>query len=105
MSRTAGTTGPVFSSLCLPERACGAEFLGPLGLTESLKLVGRVADALSEAHRRGLVHRDIKPSNLLLQDGDATKVKLLDYIKEKAGVKSFVGGYRDGRINVTTYHN
>jgi hypothetical protein len=32
------------------------------------------------------------------------KVKLLEYIKEQAGVKSFVGGYRDGRINVATYH-
>jgi hypothetical protein len=32
------------------------------------------------------------------------KVKLLEYIKEKAGVKTFVGGYRDGRINVATYH-
>jgi hypothetical protein len=32
------------------------------------------------------------------------KVKLLEYIKEKAGVDSFVGGYRDDRINVATYH-
>jgi len=32
------------------------------------------------------------------------KVQLLEYIKEKAGVESFVGGYRDGRINVADYH-
>jgi hypothetical protein len=32
------------------------------------------------------------------------KVQLLEYIKEKAGVDSFVGGYRDGRINVVDYH-
>ena len=33
------------------------------------------------------------------------KVKLLEYIKEKAEVQSFVGGYRDGRTNVADYHD
>ncbi len=32
------------------------------------------------------------------------KVQLLDHIKEQAGVKTFVGGYRDDRLNIADYH-
>jgi hypothetical protein len=32
------------------------------------------------------------------------KTKLLNHIKAKAGVDSFVGGYRDEKINVADYH-
>jgi hypothetical protein len=31
------------------------------------------------------------------------KLDLLDYIKEKLGVTTFVGGYNDDRINVAEY--
>lgn len=33
------------------------------------------------------------------------KVQLLEHIKDTAGVKSFVGGYRDGRLNVVDYQD
>jgi hypothetical protein len=32
------------------------------------------------------------------------KVQLLNYIKEHAGVDTFVGGYRDDRLNIADYH-
>jgi hypothetical protein len=32
------------------------------------------------------------------------KVQLLNYIKERAGVQTFVGGYRDDRLNIADYH-
>ena len=44
---------------------------GALSLDEAVHIVSEVADALTYAHRRGLVHRDIKPENILLESGHA----------------------------------
>jgi serine/threonine protein kinase len=51
----------------------------PLTLAESVQVTRRVAEALSEAHRIGIVHRDIKPSNIFVVGGDIARVKLLDF--------------------------
>ena len=42
-----------------------------LPLEDALQLTREVADALSYAHRHGVVHRDIKPENILLRSGHA----------------------------------
>ncbi len=39
--------------------------LGPLPLSETLRIVGQLAPALDQAHRAGIVHRDLKPANIL----------------------------------------
>lgn len=52
---------------------------GRLGVTTSLDLVRRVAEALAVAHRRGVVHRDIKPANLFLTGGELAAVTVLDF--------------------------
>ncbi len=40
---------------------------GTLPMTDALRIVSDVADALEYAHQRNVVHRDIKPPNILLQ--------------------------------------
>ncbi|MBI3792786.1 MAG: protein kinase [Gemmatimonadetes bacterium] len=39
---------------------------GPLRWDDALRLMREVTDALSYAHRRGIMHRDIKPDNIML---------------------------------------
>ncbi len=43
----------------------------PLTLDIALGIADEVADALSYAHRQGVLHRDIKPENILLSEGHA----------------------------------
>lgn len=44
---------------------------------EALAIAEQVAEALKQAHSRGIVHRDIKPENIMLTTG--TQVKVLDF--------------------------
>ena len=46
----------------------------PLELNESLILTEQIADALAEAHSRGIIHRDIKPLNIIVTSRGQAKV-------------------------------
>jgi len=55
---------------------------GPLSLEESLSVAHQIAEALEEAHNKGVVHRDLKPQNVKAPvDGT---VKVLDFGLAKA---------------------
>ena len=49
----------------------------PLPTGEIVDIGIQVADALDEAHRKGITHRDIKPANLMLTSRE--QVKILDF--------------------------
>lgn len=50
---------------------------GPIVWQDSLKIIIAVAEALSKAHRQGIVHRDIKPANIVIAEDGV--VKLVDF--------------------------
>jgi formylglycine-generating enzyme required for sulfatase activity/dienelactone hydrolase/predicted Ser/Thr protein kinase len=47
---------------------------GQLPLKEALRLAEEVAEALEQAHDRGVIHRDLKPSNIMLTKRGHVKV-------------------------------
>jgi serine/threonine protein kinase/Tfp pilus assembly protein PilF len=50
---------------------------GELSLARAIEIIADVAEALSEAHRRGIIHRDVKPSNVIINERG--EVKVLDF--------------------------
>src|SRR5437764_2964784 len=56
----------------------GDMLAGPgISLTRAVEVIREVAEALAEAHRRGIVHRDVKPSNVIINERG--EVKVLDF--------------------------
>ncbi len=49
----------------------------PLAISESLDIAIQIADALDEAHGKGVTHRDIKSSNIMITPRG--RVKVLDF--------------------------
>jgi serine/threonine protein kinase len=52
--------------------------VGPLDVSETLRIGRQIAEGLAAAHATDLIHRDIKPANVLLEGGQ-NKVKITDF--------------------------
>lgn len=52
---------------------------GRVGLRTAVSIVRHAADAVAEAHRRGIIHRDLNPNNLFLIGPGDSDVRVLDF--------------------------
>ncbi len=64
---------------------------GPLSVPNAAAVILQACDALSEAHRLGIIHRDIKPPNMFLirSPNGKIRLKLLDFgISKRVGAET-----------------
>ena len=52
-------------------------FDGRMPFADTLRVAGEIAEALQEAHARGILHRDLKPANIMLTEQG--HVKIMDF--------------------------
>jgi len=69
---------------------------------ELLALTRRLADGLRVAHSLGAIHRDISPDNVLLEDGELSKARIIDFGIAKdldPSSRTIVGDGFAGKLN------
>jgi serine/threonine-protein kinase len=62
-------------------------------IPDAVLVLDGILDALSAAHRAGVIHRDLKPSNVFVLAGDRPRVKILDFgVARREGRKEVLTG-------------
>jgi serine/threonine protein kinase len=51
---------------------------GPVAISDALRYIHQIGQAIALMHQQGLLHRDIKPSNIMLSD-DQSSATLIDF--------------------------
>jgi eukaryotic-like serine/threonine-protein kinase len=65
--------GPTLKDLLYQQTDTGQSF----SLREAVRIISDTANALSYAHKRGMIHRDIKPANIMVDEDE--RVVLTDF--------------------------
>ncbi len=52
---------------------------GPVTPHEALQIIKGLAGALEAIHAAGIVHRDVKPGNVILEHGEPSRARLIDF--------------------------
>jgi serine/threonine protein kinase len=77
---------------------------GPLPIPEALRIFREVADAVGEAHQRGIAHRDIKPANILLTTDGSVRVGDFSLAKFLPGTGPGIDLTRSTEVFGTPYY-
>jgi serine/threonine-protein kinase len=79
---------------------------GPMHPGRVIRILRQVSEALSEAHRDGLIHRDIKPANILLTErgGKPDFAKVVDFGLVKSVTGASAGMTADDVVLGTPYY-
>jgi eukaryotic-like serine/threonine-protein kinase len=71
-------------------------FDGRMPFADTLHVAGEIAEALQEAHARGILHRDLKPANIMLTEQG--HVKIMDFCLAKRLVD--LPGLNDATVEI-----
>jgi serine/threonine protein kinase len=62
-----------------PDLQAAVGWDGVFGVGDALRILVQLSAALAYAHGAGVIHRDLKPANVILEEGDPSRAKIIDF--------------------------